>query len=88
MGSRANRPPRENGRGGGRVGAEAHTEVGLFAMSTDPSARTDFRPFLPNVGPVFADPDPEAQGGERVIRLSECFYCLAFERYVHCTPPL
>ncbi|KAF8196248.1 hypothetical protein K438DRAFT_1760423 [Mycena galopus ATCC 62051] len=43
--------------------------LGVVSMSTDPSARTDFGPFLPNVGPTFVD--AEAPGGKRVIRFGE-----------------
>jgi ornithine--oxo-acid transaminase len=38
-------------------------------MSTDPSARVGFGPYLPGVGPTFVD--PEAEGGSRVIRFGE-----------------
>ncbi|KAF8196260.1 ornithine aminotransferase [Mycena galopus ATCC 62051] len=43
--------------------------LGVVSMSTDPSARTDFGPFLPNVGPTFVD--AEAEGGKRMIRFGE-----------------
>ncbi|KAF7309408.1 Ornithine aminotransferase [Mycena indigotica] len=38
--------------------------VGVISMSTDPSSRIGFGPFLPLVGPTFTD----ASGNERIIR--------------------
>ncbi|KAJ7844103.1 ornithine-oxo-acid aminotransferase [Mycena olivaceomarginata] len=43
--------------------------LGVISMSTDPSARVGFGPYLPGVGPTFVD--PEAEGGSRVIRFGE-----------------
>ncbi|KAJ6465776.1 ornithine-oxo-acid aminotransferase [Mycena sanguinolenta] len=43
--------------------------LGVVSMSTDPTARTGFEPFLPGVGPRFRD--EEAEGGERVLRFGE-----------------
>ncbi|KAJ7713767.1 ornithine-oxo-acid aminotransferase [Mycena olivaceomarginata] len=43
--------------------------LGVISMSTDPSARVGFGPYLPNVGPTFVD--PEAEGDSRVIRFGE-----------------
>ncbi|KAJ7844111.1 ornithine aminotransferase [Mycena olivaceomarginata] len=40
--------------------------LGIISMSTDPSARVGFGPYLPGVGPTFVD--PEAEGGSRLIR--------------------
>ncbi|KAK7064758.1 ornithine aminotransferase [Favolaschia claudopus] len=42
--------------------------VGVVSMSTDPTARTGFGPFLPGVGPTFVDPET---GSEKVIRFGE-----------------
>ncbi|KAJ6465782.1 ornithine-oxo-acid aminotransferase [Mycena sanguinolenta] len=43
--------------------------LGVVSMSTDPTARTGFEPFLPGVGPRFRD--EEAEGGERLLRFGE-----------------
>ncbi|KAJ7844080.1 ornithine-oxo-acid aminotransferase [Mycena olivaceomarginata] len=43
--------------------------LGVISMSTDPSARVGFGPYLPGVGPTFVD--PEADGGSRIIRFGE-----------------
>ncbi|KAJ7305515.1 ornithine-oxo-acid aminotransferase [Mycena albidolilacea] len=43
--------------------------LGVISMSTDPSARVGFGPYLPGVGPTFVD--PEAEGGSRLIRFGE-----------------
>ncbi|KAJ7868567.1 ornithine aminotransferase [Mycena olivaceomarginata] len=43
--------------------------LGVISMSTDPSARVGFGPYLPGVGPTFVD--PAAEGGSRVIRFGE-----------------
>ncbi|KAJ7321215.1 pyridoxal phosphate-dependent transferase [Mycena albidolilacea] len=43
--------------------------LGVISMSTDPSARVGFGPYLPGVGPTFVD--PEAEGGSRVVRFGE-----------------
>ncbi|KAJ7868571.1 ornithine-oxo-acid aminotransferase [Mycena olivaceomarginata] len=39
--------------------------LGVISMSTDPSARVGFGPYLPGVGPTFVD--PEAEKGSRVV---------------------
>jgi len=44
--------------------------LGVISMSTDPSARTGFGPYLPGVGPTFVDAGVDGPE-ERVIRFGE-----------------